>query len=219
MPDPEDLSARAIWAAVRRRFGVRGLVSFGASVLLSAVLPLIFYERVQHLVHSKVTALLIAAAIPAAWTVGKLAVRRRLDPVGLLSVAGFAIGILMLEVTGSAFAFKIHGAVLAGAIGMVCLASMAIRRPLALLLMPKSVSWPGMTRRTVANWVTGIWGVALVTECAVITVLAASLPTRTFLAVNGPVGWLFIALGLGGVIWRRKHRPAGRLNGGDEARS
>jgi hypothetical protein len=214
-PDPEDLTVRGIWAAIRRRFGTRALVGLGVSALLSAVLPLILYERVLHLVGSQVTALLIAAAIPTAWTAGKLAVRRRLDPIGLLSVAGFAIGITMLAVTGSAFAFKIHDAVLAGAIGVVCLASMAIRRPLFGLLLPRSRPWiPGLTRRAAANWVTGIWGVVLVAEAAVIILLAAALPTRTFLAVHGPVGLSFIALGFAGVIWRRRHRPAVRPGGG-----
>jgi hypothetical protein len=219
MPDPDDPSARAAWAAIRQRCSARTLAGFGASVLLSTVLPLIFYERVRHLVGSQVTALLIATAIPVAWTVGKLAVRRRLDPIGLLSVAGFAIGILMLVVTGSTFAFKIHGAVLTGAIGVVCLASMAIRRPLGLLLMPTSASWPGMTRRTAANWLTGIWGAVLVTDAAVITMLAATLPTRTFLAVHTPVAWSFIALGFAGVIWRRQHRPATRSGTSPAGRS
>ncbi len=218
-PDRDDISVLAIWAAFRRRFGVRKLIGFGVSLLLSTVLPLIFYTQFEHLVGSQVTALLISGGIPAAWTAGKLGVRRRLDPLGCLSVAGFAIGILMLSVTGSAFAFKIHGAVLAGAIGVVFLASMAIRRPLLLLLMPKHISWPGLTRRAVANWVTGIWAVVLVTESAVITVLAATLPTRTFLAVHQPVGWSFIALGLGGVIWRRLHLPAARPTGGRDAGS
>jgi hypothetical protein len=208
MPDREDLSARAIWAAIRRRFGTRTLVSFGASVLLSAVLPLIFYERLRHLVGSQVTALLIAAAIPVAWTAGNLAVRRRLDAVGALSVAAFAIGIVMLAVTGSAFAFKIHDGVLAGSIGVVCLASVAVGRPLFGLLLPKSVSWSGMTRRAVANWVTGTWGVVLVADAAVITLLAATLPTQTFLAIQHPVGLTFIAAGIAAVIWRRRHRPA-----------
>ena len=208
-PDPADLTARGIWAAIRRRFGAKALVGFGVSVLLGAVLPLILYERVRHLVGSQVTALLIAAAIPAAWTAGQLGVRRRLDPIGLLSVAGFAVGILMLAVTGSTFAFKIHDAVLAGSIGVVCLASMAIRRPLFGLLLPRSRPWiPGMTRRAAADWITGIWGVVLVAEAAVIVLLAATLPTPTFLAVHGPVGLSFIALGFAGVIWRRRHRPA-----------
>jgi hypothetical protein len=218
MPDREDLSARAIWAAIRRRFKTKTLVAFGVSVLVSAAAPLICYERFRHLAGSQVTALLIAAAIPVAWTAGNLAVRRRLDPIGALSAAGFGIGVLMLAVTGSAFAFKIHDAVLVGAIGVVCLASMAIRRPLALVLLPKSVSWPGMTRRAVANWVTGLWGVILAADAAVIVLLAATLPTATFLAVQHPVGLAFIAAGIAGVIWRRRHRPAPRPEDGQQAR-
>jgi hypothetical protein len=218
MPDLDDLPARTIWAAIRRRFSAKTLAGFGVSVVVSAVAPLICYELLRHLVGSQVTALLIAAAIPVAWTVGNLAVRRRLDPIGALSAAGFGIGLLMLAVTGSAFAFKIHDGVLAGAIGVVCLASMAIRRPLALVLLPKSVSWPGMTRRTVANWVTGIWGVVLAADAAVIMLLAATLPTATFLAVQHPVGLTFIAAGIAGVIWRRRHRPAPRPGGSPQAR-
>jgi hypothetical protein len=47
-----------------------------------------------------------------------------------------------------------------------------------------------------------------VTHAAVIVVLAATLPTGTFLAVQLPVGLSFLGLGLGGVIWRKQYRPA-----------
>jgi hypothetical protein len=209
-PDPGNLSARALWAAARRRFGARTLAGLAASALVSAVAPLILYDQLQQRVGSQVTALLITSVIPVAWTAGKLAVRRRVDPIGLLAIAGVVVGLVLLALTGgNPFALKIRDAVIAGAVGVACLGSMLIRRPLVLPLLPKSRPWiPGMTRRTAANWLTGIWGVVLVAEAAVITLLAAVLPASTFLAVHKPAALAFVALGIGGVIWRKRHRPA-----------
>jgi drug/metabolite transporter (DMT)-like permease len=204
-PDPQTPLDRSHLA---RRLA-RRLPSLMVSIAVSAVLPLLFYSQLQHLAGSEVKALLIAAAIPVAFTAGKLAVRRRLDPIGVLSVAGFAVGIVLVALTGSPFALKIREPVLAGAIGAACLASMLIRRPLALLLLPRSRPWiPGMTRRSAAYWITGIWGVVLPVDAAVGTLLATFLPTRTFLAVHQAVALAFVALGIGCLIWRKRHPPA-----------
>lgn len=205
MPDPPRLSSRACGNPhlARRVPGV--LVSVAAGT----VAPLLCYSQLRHLAGGQVSALMIASLIPVTWTLAKLAVRRRLDPVGVVSVAGFGVGIVLLVLTGgSAFAFKIHGPVLTGALGFACLGSMLIRRPLGLLL-PGSQPWiPGMTRRTAAHWITGIWGVILVTEAAVVIILAAVLPTPTFLTTQQPVGLSFLALVIGCLIWRKRHGPA-----------
>lgn len=215
-PDPPGLSGRASGPHLARR-----LPGFLVSVAVGTVAPLLCYSQLRHLAGSQVTALMIASLIPVTWTLGKLAVRRRLDPVGVLSVVGFGVGIVLLALTGSGFAFKIHGPVLTGALGFACLGSMLIRRPLGLLvLLPRSRPWiPGMTRRTAAYWITGIWGVILVTEAAVVIILAAVLPTPTFLTTQQPVGLSFLALAIGCLIWRKRHGPAAQPAELQETRS
>jgi hypothetical protein len=179
------------------------------------VLPLLFYSQFQHWAGSELKALMIASLVPVAFTAGKLAVRRRLDPIGMLAIAGFAVGIVLLALTGSAFALKVREPVLAGGIGVACLASMLIRRPLALLVLPRSRPWiPGMTRRSAAYWVTGIWGVILAADAAVVLLLAVVLPTRTFLAVHQPIALAFLALGIGCLIWRKRSGRAAQPDEG-----
>jgi drug/metabolite transporter (DMT)-like permease len=213
MPDPRastepDPQVPLDWAHLAPRLA-RRLPSFLVSIAVSAVLPLLFYSQFQHLAGSELKALMIVSVVPVAFTAGKLAVRRRLDPIGVLAIAGFAVGIVLLALTGSAFVLKIREPVLAGAIGVACLASMLIRRPLALLVLPRSRPWiPGMTRRSAAYWVTGIWGVILAADAAVVMLLAVVLPTRTFLAVHQPIAFAFLALGIGCLIWRKRHPPA-----------
>jgi drug/metabolite transporter (DMT)-like permease len=213
MPDPRpstepDPQVPLDWAHLAPRLA-RHLPSFLVSIAISAVLPLLFYSQFQRLAGSELKALMIVSAIPVAFTAGKLALRRRLDPIGMLAIAGFAVGIVLLALTGSAFVLKIREPVLAGAIGVACLASMLIRRPLALLVLPRSRPWiPGMTRRSAAYWVTGIWGVILAADAVVVMLLAVVLPTRTFLAVHQPIALAFLALGIGCVIWRKRYPSA-----------
>jgi hypothetical protein len=204
-PDPQ---VPLDWAHLAPRLA-RRLPGFVVSIAVSAVLPLLFYSQFQHWAGSELKALMIASLVPVVFTAGKLAVRRRLDPIGMLAIAGFAVGIVLVALTGSAFVLKLREPVLAEAIGVACLASMLIRRPLALLVLPRSRPWiPGMTRRSAANWVTGIWGVILAADGAVVMLLAVVLPTRTFLAVHQPIALAFLAIGIGCLIWRKRFRRA-----------
>jgi hypothetical protein len=117
--------------------GWRGL---GASVVVNWVAPLIVYRLVRTDVGSDAVALIVSAAIPLAWTLGRLVMQRRVDPIGLLWVAAFGLGILALVLThGNSFAFKIREPALTGALGLACLASLVIGRPLVLPLLRRRV--------------------------------------------------------------------------------
>ncbi len=128
------------WASGRR--------SLGASLLINSVAPLIAYQLVRPEVRSDALGLVIAAAIPVAWTLIRLLWGKRLDLlwgklIGVLAVAGFGLGLLLLLCTGgNALAFKIREPALAGALGLVCLASLAVRRPVALLVLRQATGSP-----------------------------------------------------------------------------
>jgi hypothetical protein len=210
MPGSENPRVRPAWAPSRRGIAV--------SVLINTVLPLVSYDRLQHIAGGEVTALMIAGAIPVAWTLGKWVTRRRLDPIGILSIAGFAIGIMLVGATGgSAFAFKIRDVALTGPLGVACLASILIRRPLGLLVVGRArPDISGPARRKAANRLTAVLGTTLVLQATVITVLAATLPTSTFLAVHQPVGLSILGLGVLLLVWARRHRPPAQPGGGRE---
>ena len=180
------------------------------SVLINAVAPLMLYDQLQHRVGSTVTALVAAAGIPLLWTLGRLVVRRRLDPIGLLSLAGFALGILLVLLTGgNPFVFKIREAMLTGALGLVGLGSILARRPIALLALRRSqTAAPAAALRHAALWITAIAGVTLVVHAAVVITLAAVLPTSTFIAVHQLIGLGILALGVLALMGRKRFLPA-----------
>ena len=180
------------------------------SVLINAVAPLILYDQLQHRVGSTTTALVAAAGIPLVWTLGRLVIRRRLDPIGLLSLAGFALGILLVVATGgNPLVFKIREAILAGVLGLVCLGSILARRPIALLALRRSqTAAPEAALRHAATWITVIAGVTLIIHAAVIVTLAAVLPTATFIAVHQLAGLGILALGVLALMGRKRFLPA-----------
>ncbi|TDV54251.1 VC0807 family protein [Actinophytocola oryzae] len=186
----------------------------GPSVVISAVVPLVVYTWLRPHTGSDATALLVAAAVPTAFTLGKLAVRRRLDPIGLVAVCCFAVAALVFFATGgNTVVLKLHEAVVTGPLGLVCLASVAIGKPLhQVVLRLVARRSPGMDRpldtpgsRRASNTITGIVGATLVLHALVLLALAVSLPTQTYLEVSRPIGLAVIAVGVGSLFWYRNH--------------
>ena len=183
------------------------------SLLLNAVLPLIAYVLVRSHVDSDVTALAIAMAVPVAVTLGGFAVRRRLDPVGAVAVAGFGITLIVLALSGgNPLVLKLQEAVVTGPLGVILLGSVAIGRPVHLLLFralarrdpARTAPLDGRGARRTANVVTTLLGTTLVLHALVLLVLALSLPTGTYLAVSRPVGLATLAVGLAVLLWYRR---------------
>ena len=76
-------------------------------------------------------ALALAGAIPVAYTLAILAVRRRLSTLGVVSVASFGIAVLVSWASGgNTLALELQDPALTGLIGIACLASVAVGQPL-----------------------------------------------------------------------------------------
>jgi hypothetical protein len=197
VPDPTDDPGP-------RRPALRALLT---RVLLNAGIPLVLYLVLQPVVGD-VAALAIGAAVPAVLTGAELAWRRRLDPIGTVALLGFAVVLAVFALTGGdPLVVKLHDAVLTGPLGIVLLASAAVRRPLLV------VAWrllrrgrPAPPRRVLAT-ATVLAGAVMTVHAALVLVLALALPTAVFLAVARPVGWAVIAIGvLIGWIYRSRLR-------------
>lgn len=138
--------------------------------------PLVTYSVLRSAGESTVTSLIASGAFPALGVVGGIIANRRADAIGILVLAGIALGSVLGLVTHSARLVLLEGSVPTGAFGLICLGSLFARRPLmfrfALEFMgPDSQKgrefdglWQyGEFRRAFRN-LTAVWGVAYILE-------------------------------------------------------
>ena len=197
--------------------GPRSVTGFAVSLVINAVVPVLVYLLIRPHLHSDTIALVIAAGIPVTYTAVILLWRRRLDPIGVIAIAGFAFGILLLVATGgNELAFKLREDIWTGPAGLACLISVAVRRPLLLLVLrpaarrnpdiAERLGAPGADRIVTVS--TLVIGVILVIHALVLIILALTASTATYLALSRPISWAIVGGGLAGLVWwiRRQHR-------------
>jgi hypothetical protein len=187
------------------------------SVVLNAVVPLVVYLLVRPHVGSDLTALAIGAVIPVAGTLLLSLVRRRVDLIGVVAVMAFGLALLVAFLSGGdPLVLKLHDAVITGPLGIVLLGSVAIRKPLHLVIFrivarrnPKFahvVQGPHAFRSSMV--ITSLAGGMMAVHALVILLLAVAMPTATFLAVSRPIGWAVLGAGFAGILWWRKRLRA-----------
>ncbi len=163
---------------------------------MNFALPVVAYALVRPRVDSDATALVIGALFPAIWTVGRLVWRRRLDPLGVVSLTGLGVALLFTLVSGgNPLLLKVQEAPITGAFGLVLLVSVAARRPLLPVLL-RLVGRPLPLTHARAMLITATVGATLCVEVMVRLLLAVTLDTSTFLEVHRPVSWAIWAVGL-----------------------
>ncbi len=176
----------------RRKHSVgQALTSFA----ISHFVPLVTYFAVRPHVANDTQALAIAWFIPLAWTLGSSLWRRRLEIFGLagIFVYGLTLSISIFFGAGTA-PLKLHRAVMATALGLVCLISVAIRQPVFVLLarLRAKVAGGSELQAALANpkmsstlrGVTLIIGIACLGDAALQTALAITLSTARFLVAT-----------------------------------
>lgn len=172
---------------------------FLPSIVLNAVVPLVVYTLVRPYFADDVTALIIAGAIPLAVTLVGFVMRRKLDLVGAISVAGFVVAVAAQLLTGGdGLIVKVQGVIITGPIGVLFLLSALVGRPLV------GVIFQFLARRNPAMRVptkgramalTLVFGGMSTLHAVVAVALALVLPTPVFLAVSNPIGLSIIAAG------------------------
>jgi hypothetical protein len=199
------------------KLSARRLLPLIGSLVLNFIVPLVAYRVFRPHVASSAEALALGAAIPVAFTLGTLAWRRRLDPLGLISVASFAISIGVSWLSGgSSLALELQDPVVTGILGLGCLISVAVHRPLHLVVVgylgrtsprfARIAADPAAQRNS--RIATAAIGAILLAYATVITIMALTLPTGTFLALSRPVGLAVLGTGLLGLFWYRRKRQA-----------
>lgn len=180
-------------------------------LVVSGVLPLVGYALLRPHVGSDAVALAAVSVFP----VIDIAVERRrhgrFEPIGVIALIGLTLGLVSaLLLHGDATLLKVRESMFTGVFGLICLGTLAARRP-AMWYLARSFStagdpekvaefdgiWelPGVPARF--RFITALWGVALVAEAIVRTVLAVTVSTERFLAISPVLNWGV----LGGLLW------------------
>jgi len=180
-----------------------------ASLVVNFVVPLVAYHLIRRHTDSSAMALALSGAIPVVYTLGILAVRRKLSALGVVCVALFGLGVLVSWVSGgNALAMELQDPALFGLIGIACLVSIAVGHPLHQVILramgrsnPRYNETADRTAAAGSSTVaTAIIGLAFLAHAVAVAVLALTQTTSTFLALQNPVGLPFLGLGVAGLF-------------------
>ncbi len=192
-----------------------------ASLAISGLAPLTMYFAIRSHVASDTEALALAWFIPVVWTLGSSLWQRRIDVFGLLGVVAYGITLSIAIFFGAgALPLKLHRALIGGAVGLVCLVSFAMGKPIFLLFTRRSaknteratqieaaLADPLVVRR-ISN-LTLIIGIACLADAALQTALAIVLSTSAFLIATTAIhvaALVGIALGVLLLFWVKSSR-------------
>jgi hypothetical protein len=197
------------------RPGLRALAGL-ADLVISFAVPLLAYDLIRPHVGSSALALALAGAIPVVYTLATLAVTRRLNPVAVVGVISFGLGVLVSWASGgSALALELEDPVLFGLIGAAFLGSLAVGRPLHTVILrwlgrgnPQYAAIASRAERKTSVVVTAIIGVTLLAHSAAVAVLALTQSTGTFVNLQHAVGLPVFALGLACLLFYRSRLQA-----------
>lgn len=160
-------------------------------LLAGLVVPLVAYLIIRALTGSSVGALIITDAVPSAWLLAVGIARRRLDPLAVLSALTVTVALAAYVLSGGdPLAIKLrHGAV-TGTIGLAGLGSVALGRPLLLMLAenlaklnPEAAARLAQPdRRRAVTILTAIIATTFLIDGATQITLALTVPTADFVA-------------------------------------
>jgi hypothetical protein len=140
--------------------------------------PLLVYSLLRSAGLSAVTALILSGIPPALGILISAVVDRRLDIIGVLVVAGLAVGTVAGLVSNNARYYLVEGAVPSGVFALACLISLRFPKPLIYrfaveLLGPDTPkgretvdAWKYPSFRRAFRIITAAWGIAYLFEVA-----------------------------------------------------
>jgi hypothetical protein len=181
--------------------GAPSLRDLGPSLIFGAAVPLGVYYGVRHHVHSDAQALIIAGAFPVAWILFGFVRTRRVDPIGVIVLFGFVVGVVSSTLLGgNAYVLKARDSAFTIVFGLVCLVSIVTHSRPAIFYIGRYLSAGNDPDKRAAfdalhelptgqrtfRILTIVWGIGLLIEGATRLVLASPglLSTGVFLAIS-----------------------------------
>jgi hypothetical protein len=158
--------------------------------------PLVAYSLLRSTGQSEVSALILSGAFPALGVMVGLVRHRRVDTIGILVLAGIAVGTILGVLSGSPRMVLVEGSVPTAVFGLLCLASLWSRRPLIYRFAIEFIGADTPKGRDFeARWVypgfrhafrlfTVVWGVVYLAEGAARVIIVETTSTGTALTVS-----------------------------------
>lgn len=158
--------------------------------------PLIAYNLLRSAGFSAVTALVLSGVFPAAGVIIGIIQHRRVDALGVLVLAGIAVGAVLGLVSHNARLVLDEGSVPTAVFGVICLGSLGTPKPLMYRLAvefigpdtPKGQEFTGLWQydefRRVFRVVTAVWGIAYLAEAVARVIIVQNTSTGTALAIS-----------------------------------
>ncbi|CAB3730669.1 hypothetical protein LMG24238_05703 [Paraburkholderia sediminicola] len=190
---------------------------FVLELAVNFLLPWLAYRFT--LPHLGETGALIASAVPPiVWSLIELVRFRRVDALSIMVVVGIVLSVAAMALGGSPRMLLLRESLVSGAVGVVFLLSLPMRRPLIFYLARATVAreMEGGAERFETLWrerpalvsamrlMTLVWGVGLTGETALRAWMALTWPIERFLVVSPFIGYgIYSALALW-TLWYRK---------------
>jgi hypothetical protein len=184
--------------------------------------PLATYSLLRAAGQSAVTALVLSGILPAVGVAIGVIRHRSVDAIGVLVLSGIVAQTVLGLVTRSAHLVLLEGSLPTVVIGLGCLVSLLLSRPLMYRLALQTIgpdtdkgaklqaSWslPGVRQAFTA--VTGVWGVVLLTEAAVRTVIVLTTSVGTSLTILKVAPYVVLLIL---VSWTRRYLESAAVRG------
>jgi hypothetical protein len=187
-------------------------------LLVGNLAPLALFFGFHASGASDTKALGCAWLLPIVWTFGASWAQRRINLPGLLGTVGYGTALFVsVYLGGGALPLKLYRVVVSAIIGLVCLASVALRRPVFVLLARRvaarvgrsatvaRINGPSAMHRRLVRLTLAV-GIVTLANAALKTFLALTLSTGAFLVATAVIHFAVIAgivAGLvGWLLWR-----------------
>ena len=176
--------------------------------------PLAAYSLLRSAGQSAVSALILSGTLPALGVAAGAVRRRRVDAVGVLVLAGIAVGAIVGLLSGNPRLVLVEGSVPTAVFGLLCLGSLWASRPLIYRFAvefigadtPKGREFESLWRypgfRHAFRLYTVVWGVTYLAEAAARVVIVETTSTGTALTVSKVMPY---AVGAVVVAWMIVH--------------
>jgi hypothetical protein len=184
--------------------------------------PLVAYSLLRSAGQSAVSALVLSGIFPAFGVLTGLIRHRRLDAIGVLVLAGIAVGTIVGLLSGNPRLVLVEGSVPTAVFGLLCLGSLWGRRPLIYRFAIEFIGpdtpkgrefeslwqYPGF--RHAFRLYTVVWGVAYLAEAAARVIIIETTSTGTALTVSKVMPYV---VGAAIVAWMIAHGRHARREG------
>lgn len=159
-------------------------------VIINWLVPLLLYMLLHDTFSSDTADLAVAGVIPAIWTIVLWLLRRQINWIGVITILGLFVAIVVSELSGGgSLPLKLYHPIISGAVGLIFIISVVIRKPLMILLLkkfkvgdPERFSNPEVNRKVTI--VTAMFGVVLLLDAMIHVIMALSISTGAYLIMS-----------------------------------